>query len=45
MRGFISPVVQFPGDPLKAETSMTPIPIGRTLALQLSAHAQDGPQS
>jgi integrase len=38
MRGVISPVVQFPDDPLKTETSMTPIPIGQSLALGLSAH-------
>ncbi|HEX5087220.1 MAG TPA: site-specific integrase [Nocardioides sp.] len=38
MRGVISPVVQFLDDPLKTETSMTPIPIGQSLALELSAH-------
>jgi len=38
MRGVISPTVQFPAEPLKTETSRTPIPIGQTLALELSAH-------
>ncbi|GAA1977606.1 site-specific integrase [Nocardioides panacihumi] len=38
MRGVISPAVQYPADPLKTETSKTPVPIPQSLALELSAH-------
>lgn len=38
MRGIVSPEVQYPAEPLKTETSRTPVPIARTLALDLSAH-------
>jgi len=38
MRGVISPTVQYPAEPLKSETSQTPVPIGQSLSLQLSAH-------
>lgn len=38
MRGIVSPAVQYPAQPLKTETSRTPIPIGQSLALELSAH-------
>jgi integrase len=38
IRAVISPAVQYPRKPLKTDTSMTPIPIGQTLALALSAH-------
>ena len=38
MRGVIAPEVQYPAEPLKTETSRTPIPIPQTLALELAAH-------
>jgi len=38
MRGVIVPAVQYPAEPLKTETSRTPIPIPQSLALVLSAH-------
>ena len=38
MRGVVSPAVQYPAEPLKTETSQTPVPIPQTLALELSAH-------
>lgn len=38
MRGVITPAVQYPAQPLKSETSQTPIPISRKLAVELSAH-------
>jgi integrase len=38
MRGIISPAVQYPAEPLKSETSQTPVPIPKSLALDLSAH-------
>jgi integrase len=37
MRGLVSPNVQWPGEPLKTETSRTPVPIPAELALELSA--------
>ena len=37
MRGIVSPVRQYPDDPLKTEISRTPIPIPEALALMLSA--------
>lgn len=37
MRGIVSPAVQWPGQPLKSETSRTAIPIPSELALQLAA--------
>ena len=37
MRGVVNPAVQWPGEPLKTETSRTPVPIPRELALELSA--------
>ena len=33
-----SPAVQYPAEPLKTETSRTPVPIPQSLALELSAH-------
>ncbi|MGY4642803.1 site-specific integrase [Cellulomonas sp. URHB0016] len=39
MRGIVSPAVQYPADPLKTETSRTPIPIPAELALALAAGA------
>jgi integrase len=38
MRAVINPAVQYPAEPLKTETSRTPIPISRTLANELAAH-------
>jgi integrase len=43
MRGIIFPRVQFPAEELKTEISRTPIPVGRSLALQLSAHVKEWP--
>ena len=37
MRGIIAPAIQWPAEPLKSETSRTPVPIPRTLALELAA--------
>lgn len=42
MRGVISPAVQYPAEPLKTETSRTPVPIPATLAAELSAHLAAG---
>lgn len=36
MRGVISPAIQYPAEPLKTETSRTPIPISRDLAVELN---------
>ncbi|MEV8272692.1 site-specific integrase [Microbacterium sp. NPDC077184] len=38
MRGIITPAVQYPGEPLKSETSKTPIPIPTELAVMLNAN-------
>lgn len=38
MRGIVSPVVQYPEQPLKSDTSRTAVPIPESLALDLSAH-------
>jgi integrase len=38
MRGIVHPVVQYPAEPLKTETSRTPVPIPQSLALRLAAH-------
>ncbi len=37
MRGVVSPAIQYPAEPLKSETSRTPVPIPQELALELSA--------
>jgi integrase len=37
IRGIVSPAIQWPSEPLKSETSRTPIPIPRELTLLLSA--------
>lgn len=37
MRGLVSPAIQYPGEPLKSETSRTAIPIPQELALELAA--------
>lgn len=39
MRGIITPAVQYPAEPLKTEISRTPVPIPRSLALELSRQA------
>ena len=36
MRGIISPTIQYPAEPLKTDTSKTPIPIPQSLALELN---------
>lgn len=36
MRGIVSPAIQYPGVPLKTDTSRTPIPIPRDLAAHLA---------
>jgi len=41
MRGFINPAQQYPDDPLKTETSKTPIPIPAALALELANGADE----
>ena len=43
MRGIVFPRVQYPAEELKTEISRTPIPVGRSLALQLSAHVKKWP--
>jgi integrase len=43
MRGVVTPAVQFPAEPLKTKFSKTPVPAGRSLALQLSAHLAQWP--
>lgn len=40
IRGVVNPVVQYPEEPLKTTVSMTPVPVGNLMALQLSAHVQ-----
>jgi hypothetical protein len=45
MRGIVSPVQQYPADPLKTEMSRTPIPIPSSLALTLSAHVAKFPST
>lgn len=44
MRGVVTPAVQYPADPLKTETSKTPVPIPQSLALALSAHVARSPE-
>lgn len=43
MRGFVTPALQWPGEPLKTEISRTAVPIPAALALELSAVAQRWP--
>lgn len=43
MRGIVNPTVQYPAEPLKTETSRTPVPIPRSLANVLSAHVARWP--
>lgn len=40
MRGIVSPVVQYPAEELKSETSRTPVPIPQELAIELAAAVQ-----
>jgi integrase len=40
MRGIVHPVVQYPAEELKTETSRTPVPIPQDLVLELSAHVE-----
>jgi integrase len=42
MRAIINPRIQWPAEPLKSETSKTPIPIPNELALELSAAVAAG---
>ncbi|HET6877721.1 MAG TPA: tyrosine-type recombinase/integrase [Jatrophihabitans sp.] len=42
MRGIVSPAIQWPAEPLKSETSQTPIPIPNELSLELSAAVAAG---
>ncbi|WAX56602.1 site-specific integrase [Jatrophihabitans cynanchi] len=42
MRGIVSPVIQWPAEPLKSDASRTPIPIPNELALELSAAVAAG---
>ena len=44
MRGIVAPAVQFPAEPLKSETSQTPVPIPQSLTLELSAHVAGHPR-
>lgn len=44
MRGIVTPAAQYPAEPLKTETSKTPIPIPQSLALDLSAHLARTPR-
>jgi integrase len=41
LRGVVHPVQQYPAEPLKTETSRTPVPIPQDLVLELSAHVED----
>jgi integrase len=43
MRGVVHPAVQYPAEPLKTETSRTPVPIPQDLALSLSEHVARWP--
>lgn len=45
IRGVVNPVVQYPEEPLKTAVSMTPVPVGQLMALQLSAHVQAYPSA
>lgn len=40
MRGIVRPERQYPDEPLKTDTSRTPIPIPQELALELAAHVR-----
>jgi integrase len=40
MRGIVSPALQYPAQELKSDTSRTPVPIPRSMTLELAAHVQ-----
>lgn len=40
MRGIVQPRVQYPDEPLKTETSRTPVPIPNELSLMLASHVE-----
>ncbi|MFK5645100.1 tyrosine-type recombinase/integrase [Ornithinimicrobium sp. LYQ121] len=40
LRGIVSPAIQYPREPLKTETSRTPVPIPNDLALLLTANVE-----
>jgi len=42
IRGVVSPAIQWPNEPLKSDTSKTPIPIPNELSLELSAAVARG---
>jgi integrase len=41
LRGIVHPVVQYPDEELKTETSRTPVPIPKDLVLELSRHVEE----
>ena len=43
MRGGVHPAVQYPAEPLKTDISRTPVPVPRSLALELAAHVRQWP--
>jgi integrase len=43
MRAVIRPAVQWPAEELKTKTSRTPVPVARSLVLELSAHVRRHP--
>jgi integrase len=43
MRGVVHPAAQYPAEPLKTETSRTPVPVPQSLALRLAAHVRQWP--
>jgi integrase len=43
MRGVITPAVQYPAEPLKTESSRWPVPIPKSLTLELSDHVASRP--
>ena len=42
IRGVISPAIQWPGEPLKSDTSRMPIPIPQAMALELAEAVRSG---
>lgn len=40
MRGVITPAIQYPAEPLKSDTSKTPIPIPAELSIELAGAVQ-----
>lgn len=43
MRAVIHPAVQYPAEPLKTDISKTPVPVARSMALELAAHVRRHP--